>query len=605
LLDRYRVRAAELAGPSLRWANIRLALFFTALGFTVVGLRHPAEPAIWALLVAAASVVAFVAAVVKHGQVKRAEQRVEALQTINEQALGRLERDWEAFPGAPVLLPERLPEETADLDLLGRASLFHLAGTTSTELGGTTLASWFLAPADVDTVRRRQPAVRELGGMLDLRQEIQLLGQLLTSKAPDTVNLVRWSERPSWYEGQGWVIWAARLLALVITALMLWWLPQWRSAVMWWVIPVSIGLVLTWSRLKSMGPAFAEVSMGAWAFSHYADALEEVSKATFQSPLLQDLQRDLVAGQQSAHVQLRRLDRILGLVNVRASGMAHFFFQGFLLWDFHTLWLLDRWRDDNRGQVRRWLEALGEFEALCALGGLRHDHPDWAFPEFVDGSERQLSATGLGHPLLHPGKAVVNDVRVGPRGSFLLVTGSNMSGKSTLLRAIGVNVVLAQAGAPVMARAMALPPVTLGTSFRIRDSLEDGVSYFMAELQRLKEVVDLAARTGGDEERPLLYLFDEILLGTNVVERQIAVQQVIASLVREGAIGAIATHDLTLADADGLAEACQPVHFTETFTEVDGEPQMSFDYTLRDGVAPTTNALKLLQIVGLGQAADV
>ena len=565
-------------------------------------MRHPAEPVIWALIVAAVWVVAFVAAVVKHGLVKRAEQRITALLAVNEQALSRLERDWEVFPLAPVLLPDPLPEESADLDLMGRASLFHLAGTTSTELGGTTLARWFLKPADVQTVRRRQSAVRELGGMLDLRQELQVLGQLLAKKTPDTVNLVRWSERPAWYEGQGWMIWASRLLTLVIVILMAWWLPQWRSTVMWWVLPVSVGLVLTWSRLKSMGPAFAEVSMGAWAFSHFADALEEVSRATFDSPLLKELQRDLVAGEQSAHVQLRRLDRILGLANVRSSGMAHFFFQAFLLWDFHTLWLLDRWRDDNRGQVRRWLEALGEFEALCALGGLHHDNPEWGFPEFVDGGERQLSAQGLGHPLLNPGKAVVNDVQVGPRGSFLLVTGSNMSGKSTLLRAVGVNVVLAQAGAPVMARSMTLPPVTLGTSFRIRDSLEDGVSYFMAELRRLKEVVDLAARTGGEEERPLLYLFDEILLGTNVVERQIAVQQVIASLVGEGAIGAIATHDLTLADADGLASACQPVHFTETFTEEDGEPQMSFDYTLRDGVAPTTNALKLLQIVGLGPA---
>ncbi len=194
---------------------------------------------------------------------------------------------------------------------------------------------------------------------------------------------------------------------------------------------------------------------------------------------------------------------------------------------------------------------------------------------------------------------------VGPPGSFLLVTGSNMSGKSTLLRAIGVNTVLAQAGGPVCAGSMRLAPVTLGTSFRVQDSLEEGVSFFMAELKRLKEIVDMATERSGAGGSTLLFLLDEILQGTNVFERQVAVRHVIMHLLDQGALGAVSTHDLSLADAEGLAAAAKTVHFTETYERGDDGPHMHFDYLLRTGVAPTSNALKLLEIVGLGRVGEL
>ena len=203
----------------------------------------------------------------------------------------------------------------------------------------------------------------------------------------------------------------------------------------------------------------------------------------------------------------------------------------------------------------------------------------------------------VGHPLLGAGR-VANDVEVGPAGTFLLVTGSNMSGKSTLIRALGLAAVLAQAGGPVCAESLTLPPVELGTSVLIEDSLEDGVSYFMAELRRVKEIVDLAAESRR-RGRTLLYLLDEILRGTNTVERQVAVRRVLVHLLAEGAIGAVATHDLMLAEIDELADACRAVHFRETLEGGAGRPRMSFDYKLRPGVATTRNALKLLELVGI------
>jgi DNA mismatch repair ATPase MutS len=208
----------------------------------------------------------------------------------------------------------------------------------------------------------------------------------------------------------------------------------------------------------------------------------------------------------------------------------------------------------------------------------------------------------LGHPLLSDSGRVVNDVQVGPPGTFLLVTGSNMSGKSTLLRAIGTNAVLAGAGGAVCAEALLMPPVALLTSMRIQDSLAQGVSYYMAELRRLKAVVDGARGETAEGAAVPLYLLDEILQGTNTTERQIAARRIIAHLVRQGAIGAVSTHDLSLADAPELATTARPIHFTEAFISGPDGPSMTFDYRARPGIATSTNALRLMEIVGLDLA---
>jgi DNA mismatch repair ATPase MutS len=246
------------------------------------------------------------------------------------------------------------------------------------------------------------------------------------------------------------------------------------------------------------------------------------------------------------------------------------------------------------------LEALGRFEVLAALAGAKHDHPGWAFPEVTPEADR-LEARGLGHPLIPDGRRVANDVTVGPPGTFLLVTGSNMSGKSTLLRSLGVNAALAQAGGPVCAAALRMPPARLATSVLVEDSLAAGVSFFLAELKRIRRVVDAAdrSRSEGAAGITVLYLLDEILRGTNSAERQVAVRRVVLHLVRQGAIGAISTHDLELATVPGLAERCVPVHFRETLHPGGDGPAMTFDYRLRPGVATTVNALRLLEMVGL------
>jgi DNA mismatch repair ATPase MutS len=308
--------------------------------------------------------------------------------------------------------------------------------------------------------------------------------------------------------------------------------------------------------------------------------------------------RQRLATGRGAAGELKRLGAIVRLAEARYSPMAHFALQLLGLWDFHVLAALERWQRSSGSHARDWLAALGEAEALSALGTLAHDNPGWVMPELVDGPAR-IEAQALGHPLLASRSRVTNDVTVGPPGTFVLVTGSNMSGKSTLLRAIGTNVVLAQAGGPVCAASMRLTPVDIWTSIRIDDSLEAGVSLFMAELKRLKRIVD-AARAP-DRPRPLLYLLDEMLHGTNTAERRIAARRVLNYLVQAGAIGAVTTHDLTLAEDASLDAAAHRVHFTEQFSQRDGTMTMTFDYRLRPGLATSANALKLLAMIGLGE----
>jgi DNA mismatch repair ATPase MutS len=302
---------------------------------------------------------------------------------------------------------------------------------------------------------------------------------------------------------------------------------------------------------------------------------------------------------------MKNLGSLISLANLRRSGSLYVFYiilEFMFFWDVHALDLLERWKEKNGGRARQWFSDLGQMEALAAIAKLAGDEPEWEFPTVFDtagDSEVIVAGDQVGHPLLDESR-VCNDVQLGPVGTVLLVTGSNMSGKSTLLRSIGANIVLAQLGSVVCSKNFRTPPVRIETSMRIADSLADGVSFFMAELKRLKEIVDTAKEHASDNPRRLLFLLDEILQGTNSVERQVAVSRVVRKLIDEKAIGAISTHDLDLADTSELAAACQTVHFSEQFVEKDGKKTMTFDYQMKPGIAQTTNALKLLEIVGLG-----
>lgn len=350
-------------------------------------------------------------------------------------------------------------------------------------------------------------------------------------------------------------------------------------------------------------PLMEVASGGQERFGRYAAVLELLMRAEFEAPFLQDLRAAVESSPVGAGKELRRLERDVGWADIRLSPMAHAPLQAFFAWDVHALARLERWKARSGSHVRGWLEALGGLEAASALASLKADHPDWCFPTFKAAADDipGVSGHGLGHPLLPPKTCVRNDIQVGPPGTFLFVTGSNMSGKSTLLRAVGLNVVLAQSGAPVCARAMELTPLRVQTSMRTADSLSEGVSQYMAELNRIRQVVDASRRSLGS---PVLFLLDEPLQGTNEAERRVAVQIILEHLLDAESIGAVATHDLHLDETKRLEAAARPVHLEGSVGVGDGGPLLTFDYLLKPGRATSTNALALLEAVGLGRKGD-
>ncbi len=494
------------------------------------------------------------------------------------------------------------PSTAADLDLLGAVSLEHLLNTPGTAVGRATLRRWILNPATVETVRSRQEAVAELAPLVEQRQDVMLQGRLLGQSGGGYDQFIDWAEDEPWLSKRRGLVWIARLLTVLTIGLLIAQiagLPAFPAL----IAVIVVNLAVSYTVGLRAGADLDRVVARQNVFGVYAGIFDLIARQPFQSVELQRVQQALGSGDNTAGGQLRRLARLMPLVEIRRS-MFFFIVQALTLWSFHVLWLLERWQGQAGQDVRGWLAALGEAEGLIALATLRFEQPDWVFPSVVEGGGARFAARNLAHPLLPSDAAVGNDVEIGPPGTFLFVTGSNMSGKSTLLRAIGVNATLAQMGGPVSAAEMQLPPVLVASSMRVQDSLDQGVSYFMAELRRLKAIIDRADQTEARQARPLLYLLDEILQGTNTSERRVAARQVILHLLRSGAIGAVSTHDLTLADASDLAVASAPVHLTESFTDGPNGPTMDFDYTLRPGIATSTNALKLMALVGLPLERD-
>ena len=588
--------SAEYERVNARWnlvANARLVAFLVAAAAAAWGLWGRA-PVGWA--VAGLFLGVFVLLAAHHAHLGKQRARLATTRTIQEEALARVDRRWGDLP-----LPW-VPEVPADhpyagdLDIVGRASLFQLLDTTATRMGRETLANWLLAPANSAEATGRQGAVAELAPLLDLRQEIELRGRIPSGAESDPQPFLTWAEDPHqlndrrWLRAVAWigpaavvVLGIADLSGIITTPL--------------WGVPFLVNLVVGATVARRAYATIAEVVTEQRAIAAYAGQLDVLAASNFTDPALRHLKEGLGAGERGAPAMLRRLGRLTGMA-IPPSSVLYVPIQALTLWDVHVLFALERWKREGGRDARRWLTTLGEVEALGALAGARRDNPDWTFPRMETAGDTYRAAL-LGHPLLPDDARVRNDVTIGPPGTFLLVTGSNMSGKSTLLRAIGVNAVLAQAGGPVCAAVLTLPPVSLWTSARVQDSLERGVSFFLAELQRLKLIVDAAARANEQDGLRVMYLLDEILQGTNTAERSVAARRVIAYLVDQGAIGAVSTHDLALGDDPRLAESAVSVHFTDTVGEGPDAPPMSFDYRLRPGLATTSNALRLMRLIGL------
>jgi hypothetical protein len=469
----------------------------------------------------------------------------------------------------------------------------------SPAVGGERLRAWLLAdPPARDVIVARQRAVQEIAPHSDLLETCAVAGAAAGGVARRTVDaFLEWATAIVPPPRAGLLAYVAPVLTIAGVAAWLRGVPATVALGPVLFVNTSVALALQ-GRLRGvlagvtdlpalLGPALA--------------LLDRWATEPLETPAWRDVQARLAAGGGSR--ALGRLRRVLTWSETRYSPMLHWALNATMAWDAHVLRALEGWRHACGPAVPGWLDALADAEALTALATLAHDNPAWLLPTLTDGADADgaaLAATALAHPLLAPTAAVGNDARLAGPGSLLVISGSNMAGKTTLLRALGVNVVLAQAGGPVCATAMRWRPLRVRTSIHVRDALDEGVSLFLAELRRLKAIVDVADGARADDGAPVLALLDEVLHGTNSRDRRAATRAILARLHAAGAVTVITTHDLELADEPALAPTTAHLHFREQYlTGADG-PTMRFDYVAREGKAVSTNAMALLAALGLG-----
>lgn len=605
----YRERAAaasaaqrRAASLSLRISWARFAAFLVLVvggGFGVAGLGSGRSSA-W--IVAGAGLLALGGFISWHERVIGRERAFAARRIVNEQALARLERRFDALPVRSFPESATASATARDLSLFGSGSVAQWLGAVATPSARETLAAWLTErKGSARDVLERQGAVSELAPLLDFRQDFEVGAMPLAATSAATARFVEWAAGLPFTEAHPRLRLAGRTSAIASLVSFL--------LAMLGLVPIHLWLFVlvanyawTWMAKGALEAEMERLSAREGAFSGYADLLRLVADREFTAPGLKAIGSRLAASGLDAAAELGRLHRLSELSDVRHSSV-HTLLQAAVAWDLLLLERVAAWQRRAGRFAGEWLAAAGELEVLGAFAGIRFDHPDWVFAE-IDPAAETLTAAGLGHPLLPDAARVGNDVEVGPAGRLLLVTGSNMSGKSTLLRAIGVNALLAQAGAPVCATAMRMPRLAVETSGRIDDSLVEGVSFFLAELQRLQAIVAAASAALASGAPRVLFLLDEILRGTNSEERRVAVAKIVERLLASGAIGAVSTHDLEIARVPALAGQLHNVHFRETLTAGPEGPAMSFDYRLREGLATTTNALVLLRLVGLDGPPD-
>jgi len=565
-----------------RVADARLVAFAAALVLGIAiynGLR--VSP--WWLAVPGA---VFVALVLAHEPIRRAGDRARRAVDFYAKGLARLDGRWAGTGVGGLDYLDREHPYAADLDLFGEGSLFELLCTARTRAGEEALAAWLLDPATPATILDRQRAVAELRPRLDLREDLELLGVEVRGGI-DPSALASWGQLEREFPGKTVLI-VATILGVLGTVAVLGWLVLDSG-----LLPVLVVLLLDAAFAYVIGVRLRKVLSAVDQRTHdlvlLSELLHRLERETFESPLLEQLVKSLDTDGLPASAQIRRLAGLLHLLDYQRNQL--FMPVAIIwLWKIQIALRIDAWRAGSGRKIAHWLSAIGEFEALCALACYAAENPADPFPELVAGPVR-FEADAVGHPLLQSTSCVRNNVSLGATARVLIVSGSNMSGKSTLLRTIGVNAILALAGAPVRASRLIITPLTVGATLRIQDSLQTGRSRFYAEIIRVRQIV---VRARGP--LPLLFLFDELFNGTNSHDRCVGAEAVVRGLINLGSIGLVTTHDLTLARiGDTLAPQVENVHFEDRLE--DGK--MLFDYRMRPGVVTHSNALALMRAIGL------
>jgi hypothetical protein len=591
-LTKRRAEAASLRGSERAVAIARIVCFLGAIMVAV--LRFSGWVAI--------PLVAFVVLIVVHDRLIRRRRRAEAAARFCERGIERMSGTWQGkgFDGSN-FATEHHPF-AADLDVFGKGSLYEVLCIAATAAGKATLARWLLHPGIVNAaeVRERQVAASELRDRVDLREEVFVTTSEVASEVEEA-RLDDWSREPALL-GRGERIAAAVITALSVVAFAIG-VPSLVSRLVnatnpgamplysaYASLPLMLMIIVVSVFARRMAERVAKVVSAVErrepALALLAGLLSVAERQSFNAPRLIALRSALERNGVPASRQIERLRKLVALLDARRN---QFFAPLALLflWTTNIAFAIERWRLESGAEIVAWIDAIGDLEALLSLSSFAFEHPTFTMPEVIDG-DALFDGDAVGHPLIPGDRRVTNDVRIGGELRLLIVSGSNMSGKSTLLRAIGVNTILALAGAPVCASRLRVTPMSVGASISLNDSLSEGASRFYAEILRIRDILRMPP--------PLLFLLDEVLGGTNSHDRRIGAAAIIRGLVTRGAIGLATTHDLALAQiAAEMAPRAANVHFEDHIE--DGS--VMFDYRMRLGVVTKSNALELMRAVGI------
>ncbi|WP_165073607.1 MutS-related protein [Paludisphaera rhizosphaerae] len=567
-----------------RVADLRLAVFVAGAALAAY-IYFQGVPSWWWL---AAPIAAFVALVLAHEPISRLADRSARTIEFYKRGLARLEDRWAGTGETGLAFLDVEHPYAADLDVFGVGSLFERLCLARTRAGEEALASWLLAPASPEVIAARREAVVELRPRLDLREDLELLGADVRAGI-HPASLSAWGETPRVFPTRPVRVVAFILAALGSAALIFWIYMQDFPRFLLFMLILAVEGLFAWRVSRRVDAVLEGIDEKAHDLHILSGLLDRIEREPMSAPLLRSLRESLETGGRPASERIRSLGKLLNLLD---SGSNQFFqpFALVMLWRTQLAMKVDAWRAENGPQIAGWLAAVGDFEALSALACYAAENSQDVFPEVVPGPALFI-AEGLGHPLIPRAQCVTNDVSLGEETTAIVVSGSNMSGKSTLLRAIGAATVLGLAGAPVRATRLRLSPLAVGATLRVQDSLQAGRSRFYAEITRVRQIVDVSRGP-----LPLLFLLDELFSGTNSHDRRVGAEAVIRGLLDRGAVGLLTTHDLALAEiVAGLGPRTLNVHFEDHFE--DGV--MRFDYRIHPGVVTHSNALALMRAVGL------
>ena len=586
-----RAAHARLSATDRRFSYARLAVF--GLGVLLAALAWRGLLSGWLVVL---PVGAFIVVVRRHeGVIQRRESAARAI-TFYERGLARIEDRWQGT-GEP---GDRFRDDrhlyANDLDLFGPGSLFELLSIARTRAGEAMLAGWLCTPASPQEIADRQQAIAELTGALDLREALSLAGADVRAGVHGD-ELVGWAEAPALLS-PAWLRWVAAALTTALVATAALFLSGGGELPLLVVLGLQVGLA--WPQQRRVERALHRAAVAARDLDVLAHLLERLEDHQFSAPRLRSLREAIDSPHGRASSAIHALHRLVELHDWQHN-LIFLLLSLPVLWGTHVAWAIEAWRARHGREIREWLHAIAQFEALSSLSAFSCEHPADPFPEIVANGGSPSSALfdgeELAHPLLPAARAVRNSVRLDEGQRLLVVSGSNMSGKSTLLRTVGINAVLALAGAPVRAASLRISPLAIGATLRIQDSLQEGRSRFYAEITRIRALADAAAGPA-----PLLFLLDELFHGTNSQDRLVGASGVLRSLLDRGAIGLVTTHDLALT---GIARALAPravnVHFEDWFEG--GE--IRFDYRMKPGPVSRSNAIALMRAVGLDVPGEV